>query len=89
MSGEKETLACKAHDSEKLCSPKNAASDWCVDKRAIFQYINQTRYVLFTCIADKKMLWTDDFFGLCLYEGLKKAYEGCKEGLTSIVIAPL
>ena len=54
--------------------PLCAASDWCgigsVDKRAIFQYINQTRYVLFTCIADKKMLWTDDFFGLCLYEGL-------------------
>ena len=74
MSGEKETLACKAHDPEKLCSPKNAASDWCgigsVDKRAIFQYINQTRYVLFTCIADKNMLWTDDFFGLCLYERL-------------------
>ena len=73
MSGEKETLACKAHDSEKLCSPKNAASYWCgigsIDKRAIFQYINQTRY-LFTCIADKKMLWTDDFFGLCLCEGL-------------------
>ena len=40
MSGENETLACKAHDSEKLCSPKNAASDWCgigsVDKKATF-----------------------------------------------------
>ena len=27
--GEKETLARKPHDFEKLCSPTNAASNWC------------------------------------------------------------
>ena len=27
--GEKETLAHKPHDFEKLCSPTNATSDWC------------------------------------------------------------
>ena len=27
--GAKEMLACKPHDFEKLCSPTNAAFDWC------------------------------------------------------------
>ena len=54
--GDMETLARKSHDLEKLRSPTNAASDWCgagsVDYLNSNQCINQTRHVLFTCVAD-------------------------------------
>ena len=57
--GKKETLARKPHDFEKLRSSTNAASDWCgagsVDYLNSNQYINQTRHVLFTCVA----IWSD------------------------------
>ena len=45
---EKETLARKPHDFEKLRSSSNVVSDWC---SAGNQYNNQNRYVLCTCVA--------------------------------------
>lgn len=45
---EKETLARKPHDFEKLRSSTNVVSDWC---SAGNQYNNQNRYVLCTCVA--------------------------------------
>ena len=82
--GAKEMLACKPHDFEKLCSPTNAAFDWCGAGSTKCwlnsnQYINQTRYVLFTCVVD--LVWSDLWsqitnalvwylFESCLCEGL-------------------
>ena len=80
--GEKETLARKPHDFEKLCSPTNSAFDWLgagsVDYFST-RNINQNRYVLLTCVADLVWcyLWSQItnalvwyLFESCLCEGL-------------------
>ena len=74
MGKEKKTLAHKPHDFEKLCSPTNAASDWCgassVDNLALETSIKPGMLCLrasqiwshlshLSCGRKLQMLWTD------------------------------
>ena len=81
--GKKETLARKPHNFEKLCSPTNAASDWCragsVDYLALETSIKQGMLCLhgsqiwshLICGRRLQMVWT----GIYLNHVCAKVYE--------------